>query len=55
MGQLVTLLRDGLPLPLIAALGFFEVLIVMLALVWGMNRFYRKHHPLDQGKAVLPA
>jgi membrane protease YdiL (CAAX protease family) len=55
MGQLVTLLRDGLPLPLIAALGFFEVLIVMLALVWGVNRFYRKHHPLGQGKAALPA
>ena len=55
MGQLVTLLRDGLPLPLIAALGFFEVLIVMLALVWGVNRYYRKHRRFDQGKAALPA
>jgi uncharacterized protein len=34
IGQLVTLLKDGLPLPLIAALGFGEVLIVMLALCW---------------------
>lgn len=55
MGQLVTLLRDGLPLPLIAALGFFEVLIVMLALVWGVNRYYRKHHRFDPGKSALPA
>ncbi|HSL30333.1 MAG TPA: CPBP family intramembrane glutamic endopeptidase [Anaerolineales bacterium] len=44
MGQLVTLLRDGLPLPMIAALGFFEVLLAMLVLVWLLNRYYRKHH-----------
>lgn len=29
MGQLVTLIRDGLPLPLIASLGFTEALILM--------------------------
>jgi hypothetical protein len=34
MGQLVTLIRDRLQLPTIAALGFFEVLIVMAVLVW---------------------
>lgn len=55
MGQLVTLIRDGLPLPMIASLGFFEVLIVMLLLVWLTNRFYRKHHGLKKGPVVLPA
>lgn len=34
MGQLVTLVKDGLYLPPLAALGFFEVLILMAALVW---------------------
>jgi uncharacterized protein len=43
MGQLVTLIRDGLPLPLLAALGFAEVLIVMLVLVGLAARYYRKH------------
>ena len=42
MGQLVTLMRDGLPLPLLAALGFFEVLIVMWVLVWLAARSYKK-------------
>jgi membrane protease YdiL (CAAX protease family) len=45
MGQLVTLIRDGLTLPLISALGFVEVLIVMLALVWLAARYYKKHRP----------
>ena len=43
MGQLVTLVRDGLTLPLIAALGFAEVLILMLVLVWLAARYHRKH------------
>lgn len=43
MGQLVTLVRDGLTLPLLAALGFVEVLILMLVLVWLANRYQRKH------------
>jgi membrane protease YdiL (CAAX protease family) len=55
MGQLVTLMRDGLALPVLASLGFFEVLIAMLVLVWFVNRFYRKHHPLKKEKAALPA
>ena len=42
LGQMVTLVRDGLELPLIAALGFAEALIVMLALVWLANKLYRK-------------
>jgi uncharacterized protein len=43
MGQLITLLDEGLPLPPIAALGFFQVLIVMLVLVWLAGRYYKKH------------
>jgi len=43
MGQLVTLVRDGLTLPLIAAVGFAEVLILMLVLVWLAARYHRKH------------
>jgi hypothetical protein len=30
-------------LPVIAALGFFEVLVGMFVLVWLANRYYRKH------------
>lgn len=55
MGQLVTLIRDGLSLPVLASLGFFEVLIVMLVLVWLVNRFYRKHHPGRKENVALPA
>ncbi|MGW8251080.1 MAG: CPBP family intramembrane glutamic endopeptidase [Anaerolineales bacterium] len=43
MGQLITLLDENLPLPPIAALGFFEVLIVMFVLVWLAGRYYKKH------------
>jgi hypothetical protein len=43
MGQLITLMDDGLPLPPIAALGFFEVLLVMFGLVWLAGRYYKKH------------
>jgi membrane protease YdiL (CAAX protease family) len=42
MGQLVTLVKDGLELPLLASLGFFEVLIVMLVLVWLAARYQKK-------------
>jgi len=41
-GQLITLLSDGLPLPLLAALGFVEVLAVMFVLVWLANRYIKK-------------
>jgi membrane protein implicated in regulation of membrane protease activity len=43
MGQLVTLIKDQLTLPLLAALGFVEVLILMLVLVWLARRYQRKH------------
>lgn len=42
LGQLVTLIKDGLELPLLASLGFIEVLIGMLVLVWLAGRYARK-------------
>jgi len=42
MGQLVTLIKDGLSLPLLASLGFFEALILMWVLVWLANRYAQK-------------
>lgn len=42
MGQLVTLIRDQLTLPLLAALGFAEVLVAMLVLVWLADRYHRR-------------
>ncbi len=47
MGQLVTLIKDGLTLPLLASLGFIEVLIVMLVLVWLAARYQKKHSNYD--------
>jgi membrane protease YdiL (CAAX protease family) len=44
MGQLVTLIKDGLELPLLASLGFVEVLIGMLVLVWFAGRYAKKVH-----------
>ena len=49
MGQLVTLIKDQLTLPLLAALGFAEVLILMLVLVWLAKRYQRRHQ--TQGDA----
>ncbi len=43
MGQMVTLVKDGLSLPLLASLGFAEVLIVMLVLVGLAARHHRRH------------
>ena len=43
MGQLVTLIRDGLTLPPMAALGVIEVLILMFVFVWLAARRQRKH------------
>ncbi len=44
MGQSVTLIKDRLMLPPLAALGFVEILVAMLVLVWLANRYYKKHH-----------
>jgi membrane protease YdiL (CAAX protease family) len=43
MGQLITLIKDKLALPLLASLGFIEVLILMFVLVWLASRYQRKH------------
>jgi len=43
MGQLVTLIKDKLTLPLAASIGFFEVLIVMFVLVWLAGRYLKKY------------
>ena len=40
---MVTFIKDGLELPLLASLGFVEVLIAMLVLVWLAGRYARKH------------
>jgi hypothetical protein len=42
-GQLATLIRDDLDLPLIATVGFGEVLVAMLAMVWLAGRYLRRH------------
>jgi membrane protease YdiL (CAAX protease family) len=47
MGQLVTLIRDRLTLPLLSAVGFAEALIVMLVLVWVAGRYHGKHREGD--------
>ncbi len=43
MGQLITLIKDKLTLPFLASLGFVEVLILMLVLVWLAARYQKKH------------
>lgn len=43
MGQLVTLIKDKLTLPLAASIGFFEVLIMMCVLIWLAGRYQKKH------------
>ena len=43
MGQLITLIKDKLSLPFLASLGFAEVLILRLVLVWLAARYQRKH------------
>lgn len=43
MGQLFTLIKDRLELPLLSSIGFVEVLIGMLVMVWLAGRYARKH------------
>lgn len=43
MGQLVTLIKDGLSLPLLASVGFIEVLIAMGVIIWLAARYEKKH------------
>ena len=42
-GQLVTLIKDGLDLPLLSGLGFIEALIGMLVLAWLADRYAKRH------------
>lgn len=53
MGQLVTLSRDQLQIPLMASVGFIEVLVIMGSLVWLANRYYQKHHALKKRQTAL--
>ena len=50
MGQLVTLIKDGLSLPLIASLGFFEALILMGFVIWVANKRAKKYHRHNTNK-----
>ena len=43
MGQLITLIKDKLTLPFLASIGFVEVLVLMIVLVWLAARYQRKH------------
>ncbi|MBI5955315.1 MAG: CPBP family intramembrane metalloprotease [Chloroflexi bacterium] len=52
MGQLVTLIKDGLPLPLLASLGFIEALILMWVLIWLASRYARKLPKAQQAATV---
>ena len=52
MGQLVTLIKDGLSLPLPAAVGFVEALILMLVMIWLAARYQKKRSGLEN--ANLP-
>lgn len=51
MGQLITLIKEDLKLPVLASLGFAEVLVFMLVFVWLASR-YQKKHQMDR-KAEL--
>jgi len=42
MGQMVTLVNDQLSLPLVATLGFVDVLLAMAAIVWLASRYHQK-------------
>lgn len=48
MGQLITLIKDNLELPLIASLGFFEALILMTVLIWLAARYQKRHVSVSQ-------
>ncbi len=48
MGQLVTLVKDQLSLPVLATLGFVDVLALMALFVWLAHRYDRKRaHPSE--------
>jgi membrane protease YdiL (CAAX protease family) len=47
MGQMVTLVNDQLTLPLISTLGFVDVLLVMIVIVWLASRYHQKRKTVD--------
>lgn len=49
MGQLLTLIGDGLELPLLASLGFVEALALMFVLVWLARRYLHKRVVVGAG------
>lgn len=53
MGQLVTLIRDGLTLPQLAALGFVEAFVLMLVLVWLAARYQRRQAANGHKQATM--
>jgi membrane protease YdiL (CAAX protease family) len=56
MGQLVTLINDGLTLPLLAALGFAEAFVLMLVLIYFAARYYRRHRgAVAAAQPLVPA
>ena len=42
MGQLITLVKDGLTLPLVSSLGFVDAMIAMFVLIWLAGRYLKK-------------
>jgi membrane protease YdiL (CAAX protease family) len=48
MGQLITLIKDGLTLPVAASLGFIDALALMFVLIWLASRYYKKHATQNQ-------
>lgn len=42
MGQLVTLIKDQLSLPLVSSLGFIDALVLMLIILWLARRYANK-------------
>jgi erythritol transport system permease protein len=53
-GQLITLLKDGLDLPMIASLGFVEVLLGMGALIWLAGRYGKKARAGGAKASIIP-
>lgn len=47
LGQLKTLITDQLSLPVISTIGFAEVFIGILVLIWLASRYQKKHQKID--------
>jgi membrane protease YdiL (CAAX protease family) len=51
-GQLITLIKEGLELPLIASVGFIEVFIVMVVMLWLSTKYLKKYRLNKTNAAV---